>query len=94
MIYKDEKLVKRDCEYLFDEQHEIDECSNKINEIFGNHRDENNVFIKNLLELEKNKLIKQALRDIVKIKTNLYFESGVKLWDPARVVIGMIGFVY
>ena len=78
-IYKDVKLEKRTQNYLFDEQSKIDDCNTKIEEIFGNHRDENNIFVKKLTEFEKTKLVRKALEDIVRIKKDLYFETGVKL---------------
>ena len=70
MIYKDEKLKKREYTPLFAEQANITNCNNNISTIIGNHRDPNNYVGACILEFEKNKMIKKALEDILKIKHN------------------------
>ena len=79
MIYKDIKLVKREYTPLFAERTLINECSDKITTILGNHRDKDNIVGQGILEFEKTKMIKKALEDILKIKEDLYNSIGVKL---------------
>jgi hypothetical protein len=79
MIYKDEKLVRREYTPLFSESNMIREYNEKINSIVGNHRDVDNEFSKKLIEFEKNKIIRKALQDILEIKMNVYNIVGIKL---------------
>lgn len=79
MIYKDIKLESREYTPLFAEQVMIRECQQNIDTIIGNHREADNEFVKKLLEFEKNKIIKKALQDILKIKEEVYNSVGVKL---------------
>ena len=79
MIYEDVKLEKREYTPLFMEQTMINECQENINTIIGNHRDEDNTFAKKLMEFEKSKMVRKALMDILKIKEDLYNDTGVKL---------------
>ena len=79
MIYKDTKLRKQEYIPLFAERTLISECSDKITTILGNHRDKDNIVGQGILDFEKNKMIKKALEDILKIKEDLYNSIGVKL---------------
>lgn len=79
MIYGNEKLERRDCKFMFDEVDKIAKCNENIDFIMGNHRDKNNTFVKNLIEFEKNKIIRKALQDILEIKEKVYRDTGVKL---------------
>ena len=79
MIYQESVLIKREQETLFNECNDIKKFNEKISSLIGNHRDEDNDFAVKLCELEKNKLAKAALQNILKIKQDLYIATGIKL---------------
>lgn len=78
-MIKGVKLEKRLYTSLFTESSLINECNNNITNIIGNHRDADNKLAIAILEVEKNRMMRDALAKILQIKKDLYETTGILL---------------